>query len=95
MPEARYYVDIDKTDDRGHSMGSSYSGQVLDSDDAVKMISESLNKCGDNLTCYNPFILGCIGEPLSDYIRENMPEESKTEQVIEFSIRVKVRIGKF
>lgn len=96
MPEARYFVDIDKTDDFGYTMGSSYNGQIKGSDEAIKCITESLNRCGDNLTCYNPFLLGSLGgETLNEHIVENMPENSGDEQVIEFSIKVKIRIGKF
>lgn len=96
MPEnnARYYVDVDKTDDHGRNMGTSYNGQIRTPDDAVKYITESLNKCGDNLTCFNPFILGCIGEPLDGYIMDNMPESVGEEKTIEFAIKVRITIGK-
>lgn len=56
-----YYVHIEKEDGKGKTLGSAYHGTIHDSDEAITAVSESLDKCGSNLTCYNPFTLSKYG----------------------------------
>ncbi len=91
-----YYVEIDKTDEKGKPLGSVHVGEVglLH---AVKEVEESLNKCGTNLLCCNPFPLSVLkGQTLENWILDAMDTVGVgQEKSLTFTIKVTLKVGQY
>lgn len=91
-----YYVDTNKSDGEGATLGGAYNGMIQSCDEAINEISDSLDLCGTNLTCFNAFPLSRYGD-LKDYIEgcfERLDSGESEEEFIHFKIDVKITIGK-
>lgn len=95
-----FYVDVEKTDGEGRSLGGIYVGRVTDGNEAVNIVVDSLDKCGSNLVVDNGFSVSKYGN-LGEYIKsvaeymQDVPDISEPlEEVINFQINVSIKIGK-
>lgn len=91
-----YYVNIDKCDEKGNTLGSHYNGAIKNSEEAINIVVNSLDQCGSNLVCYPPFMLSALGDMrLDDYICAcyDQIRAGGEEQTIEFTIKVKITMG--
>lgn len=91
-----YYVEVDKTDEKGNSLGSTHVGEV-DPLHAVEEVKESLNKCGTNLLCYNPFPLSVLqGQTLETWILDAMDSVGvDQEKSLTFTIKITLKVGQY
>lgn len=92
-----YYVEVEKTDDGGNTLGCVHTGGMISPAHAVNEVAESLDKCGTNLLCINPFPLSVLkGQTLENWIWDAMDTvEVDDEKTLTFNIKVTVKVGRY